>query len=122
MISAAFPYQKQRRRVLGREMAYVEAGEGDPIVRNPESPIDAGIELSGYLRDSARLHKSNELVASGIEKHVPDAPALFNLYGVCHYGSEAENHLVKLPRLVQVKGGKTYMGKSFMTHDWHSKR
>ena len=32
MISAAFPYQKQRRRVLGREMAYVAAGEGDPIV------------------------------------------------------------------------------------------
>jgi haloalkane dehalogenase len=32
MISAAFSYQKQRRRVLGREMAYVEVGEGDPIV------------------------------------------------------------------------------------------
>ena len=32
MISAAFPYQKQRRRVLGSEMAYVEMGEGDPIV------------------------------------------------------------------------------------------
>jgi haloalkane dehalogenase len=32
MISAAFPYQKQRRRVLGREMAYVDVGEGDPIV------------------------------------------------------------------------------------------
>src|SRR3954453_6955646 len=32
MISAAFPYQKQRRRVLGREMAYVEVGVGDPIV------------------------------------------------------------------------------------------
>ena len=32
MISAAFPFQKQRRRVLGREMAYVEVGEGDPIV------------------------------------------------------------------------------------------
>jgi hypothetical protein len=31
-ISAAFPYQKQRRRVLGREMAYVEVGHGDPIV------------------------------------------------------------------------------------------
>ena len=31
-ISAAFPYQKQRRRVLGREMAYVEVGKGDPIV------------------------------------------------------------------------------------------
>src|SRR6201996_9817572 len=32
MISAAFPYQKKRRRVLGREMAYVEVGEGDLIV------------------------------------------------------------------------------------------
>ena len=32
MISAAFPYKKQRRRVLDREMAYVEVGEGDPIV------------------------------------------------------------------------------------------
>jgi len=32
MISAAFPYHKQRRRVLGHEMAYVEVGAGDPIV------------------------------------------------------------------------------------------
>jgi haloalkane dehalogenase len=32
MISAAFPYRKQRRWVLDREMAYVEVGEGDPIV------------------------------------------------------------------------------------------
>src|SRR5262249_19378568 len=32
MVSAAFSYKKQRRRVLGREMAYVEVGKGDPIV------------------------------------------------------------------------------------------
>src|SRR3974377_149000 len=32
MISAAFPYTKQRRKVLDREMAYVEVGKGDPIV------------------------------------------------------------------------------------------
>jgi haloalkane dehalogenase len=32
MISSAFPYQKQRRRVLGSEMAYVDVGQGDPIV------------------------------------------------------------------------------------------
>ena len=31
-ISAAFPYKKKRRRVLDREMAYMEVGEGDPIV------------------------------------------------------------------------------------------
>src|SRR3974377_1639095 len=32
MISAEFPYKKERRRVLGTEMAYVEVGQGDPIV------------------------------------------------------------------------------------------
>jgi haloalkane dehalogenase len=32
VISAAFPYQKQRRKILGHEMAYVEVGDGDPIV------------------------------------------------------------------------------------------
>lgn len=31
VISAAFPYQKKRLRVLGGEMAYVEVGEGDPM-------------------------------------------------------------------------------------------
>src|ERR1700741_3455447 len=32
MISEAFSHQKQRRRILGSQMAYVEAGRGDPIV------------------------------------------------------------------------------------------
>src|SRR6266516_3342535 len=32
MISATFPYQKKRQLVLGQEMAYVEVGNGDPIV------------------------------------------------------------------------------------------
>ena len=31
-ISATSRYKKQRKQVLGREMAYVEAGKGDPIV------------------------------------------------------------------------------------------
>jgi haloalkane dehalogenase len=32
VISAAFPYQKQQRQILGSKMAYVEVGHGDPIV------------------------------------------------------------------------------------------
>jgi len=32
MISAAFPYEKKQKAVLGLEMAYVEEGQGDPIV------------------------------------------------------------------------------------------
>jgi pimeloyl-ACP methyl ester carboxylesterase len=30
-ISAAFPYEKKRKQVLGHDMAYVEVGRGDPI-------------------------------------------------------------------------------------------
>jgi len=32
MISATFSYQKKRQRVLGLDMAYVDEGQGDPIV------------------------------------------------------------------------------------------
>lgn len=32
MVSAAFLYQKRRQDILGRQMAYVEVGSGDPIV------------------------------------------------------------------------------------------
>lgn len=31
-MSATFPYQKKQQQILGLEMAYVEAGSGDPIV------------------------------------------------------------------------------------------
>jgi pimeloyl-ACP methyl ester carboxylesterase len=34
-------YQKQRRRVLGSEMAYVEVGEGDPIVLLHDNPTSS---------------------------------------------------------------------------------
>ena len=32
MISADMPYEKKYQDVLGKRIAYVEAGEGDPIV------------------------------------------------------------------------------------------
>ena len=32
MISAAFPYEKQLQEVNGKQIAYVDVGEGDPIV------------------------------------------------------------------------------------------
>ena len=35
MMSAAFPFQKQHADVLGHKMAYVDVGEGDPIVLRP---------------------------------------------------------------------------------------
>ena len=46
-ISAAFPYEKQRLRVLGHDMAYVEVGQGDLIVLLHRNPT------SSYLRRNA---------------------------------------------------------------------
>ena len=40
-ISAAFPYEKQRLRVLGHDMAYVEVGQGvlpsSTVAKPPEA-------------------------------------------------------------------------------------
>ena len=50
MISAAFPYQRQRRPVLGREMTYV--GVGQDKSRNPASS-DGSRESAGSLYATA---------------------------------------------------------------------
>jgi haloalkane dehalogenase len=56
MNSAIFPYQKRRRRVLGREMAYVEVGEsaGDPIVLLHGNPT------SSYLWRNVLPHLASQ--------------------------------------------------------------
>src|ERR1700756_5335464 len=74
MISAAFPYQKQRRRVLGREMAYVEVGEGDPIVLLHGNPT------SSYLWRNVLPHLQRrgrciapDLIGMGDSDKLPDS-------------------------------------------------
>jgi haloalkane dehalogenase len=56
MISAAFPYKKQRRRVLGRQMAYVDVGEGDPIVLLHGNPTSSYLwrNVLPYLQPGGR--------------------------------------------------------------------
>jgi haloalkane dehalogenase len=73
MISAAFPYQKQRRRVLGSEMAYVEVGEGDPIVLH-------GNPTSSYLWRNVLPHLqplgrciAPDLIGMGDSDKLPDS-------------------------------------------------
>lgn len=51
MISAKFPFTKQLRRVLDREMAYVELGEGDPIVLLHGNPTSSYLWGASLLRD-----------------------------------------------------------------------
>lgn len=74
MISPALPYQKQRRRVLGREMAYVEVGAGDPIVLLHGNPT------SSYLWRNVLPHLSPrgrciapDLIGMGDSDKLPDS-------------------------------------------------
>ena len=74
MISAAFPYQKQRQRVLGREMAYVEVGQGDPIVLLHGNPT------SSYLWRNVLPHLqvlgrciAPDLIGMGDSEKLPDS-------------------------------------------------
>src|SRR5271170_2035312 len=74
MISAAFPYQKQWRRVLGREMAYVEAGHGDPIVFLHGNPTSSYLwrNVLPYLEPIGRCI-APDLIGMGDSDKLPDS-------------------------------------------------
>jgi len=54
MISAAFPYQKKRQLIFGREMAYVEVGKGDKIL----TKLRRGERIGRY--ETTRIRKDRQ--------------------------------------------------------------
>lgn len=74
MISAAFPYQRQRRRVLGREMAYVEVGQGDPIVLLHGNPTSSYLwrNVLPHLQPLGRCI-APDLIGMGDSDKLPDS-------------------------------------------------
>jgi haloalkane dehalogenase len=76
MISAAFPYGKQRRRILGREMAYVEVGQGDPIVLLHGNPTSSYLwrNILPYLEPLGRCI-APDLIGMGDSDKLPNTGA-----------------------------------------------
>ena len=74
MMSAAFPYQKERRRVLGSEMAYVEVGEGDPIVLLHGNPTSSYLwrNVLPHLQPRGRCI-APDLIGMGDSDKLPDS-------------------------------------------------
>lgn len=74
MISPALPYQKQRRRVLGREMAYVEVGAGDPIVLLHGNPTSSYLwrNVLPHLEPRGRCI-APDLIGMGDSDKLPDS-------------------------------------------------
>src|SRR5271154_5767553 len=73
-ISAALPYQKQRRRVHGSEMAYVEVGEGDPIVLLHGNPTSSYLwrNVLPHLQPLGRCI-APDLIGMGDSDKLPDS-------------------------------------------------
>jgi haloalkane dehalogenase len=74
MIRGTFPYEKKRMNVLGRTMAYVEVGSGDPIVFLHGNPT------SSYLWRNVIPHLQEfghclapDLIGMGDSEKLPDS-------------------------------------------------
>src|SRR5215468_9074338 len=74
MISATFPYQKQRRGILGHEMAYVEVGQGDPIVLLHGNPTSSYLwrNVLPHLQPLGRCI-APDLIGMGDSDKLPDS-------------------------------------------------
>jgi haloalkane dehalogenase len=109
-ISAAFPYQKQRRQILGREMAYVEVGEGDPIVLLHGNPTSSYLwrNVLPHLEPLGRCI-APDLIGMGDSDKLPDSgPGSYRFV-------EHRRYLDALLEALDVREQVT-----FVIHDWGS--
>ena len=74
MISAAFPFQKRRQRLHGREIAYVEIGKGDPIVLLHGNPTSSYLwrNVLPHLQAKGRCI-APDLLGMGDSEKLPDS-------------------------------------------------
>jgi haloalkane dehalogenase len=110
MISAAFPYQKQRRTVLGRQMAYVEVGQGDPIVLLHGNPTSSYLwrNILPYVQPLGRCIVP-DLIGMGDSDKLPNSgPDSYRFV-------EHRRHLDALLEALNVRERVT-----FIVHDWGS--
>ena len=110
MICAAFPYQKQRRRVLGRDMAYVDVGQGDPIVLLHGNPTSSYLwrNVLPHLQPLGRCI-APDLIGMGDSDKLPDSgPGSYRFV-------DHRRYLDALLESLDVRERVT-----FVIHDWGS--
>jgi haloalkane dehalogenase len=112
MNSAIFPYQKRRRRVLGREMAYVEVGEsaGDPIVLLHGNPTSSYLwrNVLPHLASQGRCIAPDLLGMGDSDKLADSGPGSYRFV-------EHRRYLDALLAALQVHERVT-----LVVHDWGS--
>ncbi|HZR38883.1 MAG TPA: haloalkane dehalogenase [Ktedonobacteraceae bacterium] len=108
MISAAFPYQKKRKVVLGLEMAYVDEGQGDPIVFLHGNPTSSYIwrNILPYVQGMGRII-APDLIGMGDSQKLPESgPGSYTFV-------EQRRYLDALLGALDVRERVTFVG-----HDW----
>lgn len=108
MISAAFPYQKKRKTVLGLEMAYVEEGQGDPIIFLHGNPTFSYVwrNILPYVQDLGRVI-APDLIGMGDSQKLPESgPGSYTFV-------EHRRYLDALLDVLDVRERTTLVG-----HDW----
>ncbi|GCF08520.1 haloalkane dehalogenase [Dictyobacter arantiisoli] len=107
-ISAAIPYEKHYQTVLGYQMAYIEAGEGDPIVFLHGNPASSFVwrNIIPHLQGLGRC-LAPDLIGMG------DSDKLHNS-GPGSYGFfEHRSYVERLLDALEVRERVT-----FVLHDW----
>lgn len=110
MLSAKFPYQKKRQQVLGLEMAYVEVGQGDPIVFLHGNPTSSYLwrNIMPYVQALGRCI-APDLIGMGDSDKLPNSgPASYTFV-------EHRRYLDGLLGALGVRERVTLVG-----HDWGS--
>lgn len=110
MISATFPYQKKRQPVLGLAMAYVDEGQGDPIVFLHGNPT------SSYIWRNIMPH-----VASLGRCIAPDLIGMGDSQKLPNSGPDSYTfveHRRYLDALLEKLGVRERV--TFVVHDWGS--
>jgi haloalkane dehalogenase len=110
MISSAFPYQKNRRRVLDREMAYVEVGKGNPIVLLHGNPTSSYLwrNVLPHLQPLGRCIAPDLLGMGDSDKLPNSGPGSYRFV-------EHRRYLDVLLQSLDVRDRVT-----FVIHDWGS--
>jgi haloalkane dehalogenase len=108
MISARFPYQKKQKSVLGLEMAYVDEGQGDPIVFLHGNPTSSYVwrNILPYVQGFGRVI-APDLIGMGDSQKLPQSGP--------HSYTFVE-HRRYLDALLEALDADTRM--TFVGHDW----
>jgi haloalkane dehalogenase len=110
MISAAFPYQKKRKTILGVEMAYVDEDRGDPIVFLHGNPNSSYMwrNIFPHLQGLGRII-APDLIGMGDSQKLPNSGPGSYMF------AEHRRYLDALLSTLDVRERVT-----FVVHDWGS--